>query len=418
MVCLPDMVNGRESSLRLIPWSTRSPGLEDVDAASWDSFNRRSDDRLLTYMQTRRAVEVSNFALEALHLPGRIPAAHRPRRKRSPQANRREAVSQMIHVCDVAELEARKNREPSRNGSGGSGSMHTLVKLGEEKRLVVPTREQVDAVAALMARLPNFAPVIDYVRQKMEAQLLCANPMRTPPILLLGDAGIGKSYFCRMLAQALGMSFEFVQVAGSSQELHITGLSKSWGSAGPSRFAEIIGNASVANPLIMVDEIDKASDIKVQNALLQIFEQETAARWVDQYVETPIDLSRVLFVATANDLEALSPVLLSRFEVFEIEKPVQSQWVSVFNSIYLDEQRAFQKSGLFAERLPESVLSRLIRCSVTPREARRLLLNAMEVAVIRTHRERGRLKKGSVELRVDDMPPVRRNESVGRIGFI
>ena len=418
VVCLPDVVKGRESCLRLIPWSTRSPSLATADETSWDSFNRRSDRQMLTYMQTRRAVEASDFALEALRHPGRILVTHRPRRKRSPRASRREATPQMIYVCDVSDLEARKNREPSRNGSGGAGSMQTLVKLGEEKRLVVPTREQVDAVAALQSRLPNFAPVIDYVRQKLEAQVLCANPMRTPPILLLGDAGIGKSYFCRMLAQALGMSFEFVQVAGSSQELQITGLSKSWGSAGPSRFAEILGNANVANPFIMVDEIDKASDIKVQNALLQIFEPETAARWVDQYVETPIDLSRVLFIATANEREALSPVLLSRFEVFEIDKPLQAQWVSVFNSIYLDEQRSVQKAGLFAEHLPESVLSRLIQCSVTPREARRLLLNAMEVAVIRTHRERGRLKKGCVELRIDDMPPIRRNEPVGRIGFI
>jgi ATP-dependent Lon protease len=151
--------------------------------------------------------------------------------------------------------------------------------------------------------------------------------MRLPPLLLMGDAGVGKSHFCHVLTEALAMPFSFVPVAGASQELHITGLSKSWGGAGPSRFAEIMASLPMANPLIMVDEIDKASDIKVHNALLQIFEPETAARWVDQYVEVPIDLSRVMFVATANDSDALSSVLLSRFEVFDIEKPSATQLV-------------------------------------------------------------------------------------------
>jgi ATP-dependent Lon protease len=168
----------------------------------------------------------------------------------------------------------------------------------------------------------------------------------------------------------------------------------------------------------MVDEIDKAGDIRVENALLQIFEPETAARWIDQYVEVPIDLSRILLVATANDETQLSPILLSRFEVFDIQKPEDTALAAVFNSIYADEKQQFRTTALFSEHLSGAVIDKLIQSSMTPREARRLLLNAMELAIIRTHGKHGQLQQGSVVVQPDDMPLPRRVEHTSRIGFI
>lgn len=417
--------------LRLVPWSTRPSGEEHYVAhETWESFNRRSDETMLSYVNARRVAKISTCAeqvlREVLPLPVQLPESA------DQQADQPEADAECpsaestdnadpkvdgIHLCDVRDMEARIEREPNRsNGSGGS--LPTLAKLCEEKLLVKAQETHVEAVAALHDKLPNFSPVIDYLQRKLQAQHLCGNPIRMPPILLVGDPGVGKSYFCRKLAEALDMPFEFIGVAGSSQELHITGLSKNWGTAGPSRFAEILAGARIANPLIMIDEIDKASDIKVENALLQVFEPETAARWVDQYVEVPIDLSRVLFIATANDETQLSPVLRSRFEVFDIQRPEDSALAAVFSSIYADEKLQFQTAELFSERLPNEVIERLIGSAMTPREARRLLLNAMELAIIRTHRQQGQLGQGSVVVQPDDMPMPRRAEQFNRIGFI
>ena len=406
--------------IRLIPCGPPAGG----DKAKVASPIRRyfqlvSDEFLMSCMNVHRAVSVSEFTEESLDLAAELVSAvcdssqskARSRPKRTP-------VVPKVLLCSVADMERRIEREPNRNSNSNGGSLPTLQHLCEEKHLIVPGKEALRRVAALSKRLPNFSAVIDYIGHKLEAQRLCKNPMRLPPLLLLGDAGVGKSHFCRTLTEALGMPFECLPLAGTSQELHITGLSKNWGSAGPSRLAEIMGKVPMANPMVMVDEIDKASDIKLHNALLQIFEPETAARWVDQYVEVPIDLSRVMFVATANDLASLSPLLVSRFEVFEIKKPSDEQLVAVLNSIYFDELRQFGHPGIFHPDLPAEVCSQLIQSAMTPREARRVLLNAMEFAVIRTHRQKGSLRRGRVTVQLEDLPLSRSRETSCRIGFI
>ena len=414
-------------ALRLVPWSTRPSGAEpNVADETWESFNRRSDKAMLEYVRTLRAAKLGAFAGKALRksvtsAPSPREIDERPEDDVGPSpavsTEHPDLVGECIRLCNPKDMEARVAREPVRN-NGAGGSLLTLAGLCQEKRLVRASEAHVAALAALHEKLPNFSPLIDFLQRKLNAQQLCGNPIRMSPILLVGDPGVGKSYFCRQLAEALGMPFEFIAVAGSGQELHITGLSKSWHGAGASRFAEILADSPIANPLIMVDEIDKAGDIRVENALLQIFEPETAARWIDQYVEVPIDLSRTLLVATANDETQLSPILLSRFEVFDIQKPEDTALAAVFNSIYADEKQQFRTTALFSEHLSGAVIEKLIQSSMTPREARRLLLNAMELAIIRTHREHGQLPQGSVVVQPDDMPLPHRVEPTSRIGFI
>lgn len=322
-----------------------------------------------------------------------------------------------ILVCDPIRLEWRVQSEPSRQG-GGPSMLSVLGGLAGTKLLLPPKERQVDRLERLKAKLPNFEPVIEFIRGKLLAQCLTRNAMQLPPILLLGDPGVGKSYFSRMLAEALEIHFDSVAVAGSSQALHITGLSKGWGGAGPSRFAEILNLSMHANPLILVDEIDKAGHSQVENALLQVFEPETARRWVDQYVEVPLDLSHVMFVATANDASVLAPALLSRFEVFEISAPDCMQFGAVFQSIYEDELGKLRNCRMFAPNLSGAVISKVLGAAMSPRTARWALIGAMERAVVRTHREHGELPVGAVEILADDMVVARRMQHSDRMGFI
>lgn len=407
------------SMIRLIPCGPPEDGGEaGISARIVRLCRPESDEFLRACMHVHRTDVASEFTRNSLDLLADLGATQNTLPKTPARTRAKRVVAPAgIQICRVADMERRIEREPARGGNP-SGSVPTLKHLCEQKLLALPSKETVQRVKAMADRLPNFAAVIDYVAQKFEAQRLCRSPMRLPPLLLLGDAGVGKSHFCRMLTEALTMPFQCIALAGSSQELHITGLSKSWGSAGPSRFAEIMSTLPMANPLIMVDEIDKASDIKVQNALLQIFETETSAHWVDQYVEVPIDLSRVMFVATANDAEAISPVFLSRFEVFEIRKPSAEQCVAVFNSIYRDEQQQFGQRGKFHPALSAEVVTHLAGLASTPREARRILLTAMELAVIRTHRQQGSLRRGQILVQVEDLPAARIQEVAQRMGFV
>ncbi|EKE16644.1 MAG: hypothetical protein ACD_10C00877G0001 [uncultured bacterium] len=416
-VCLPQGC-GLIHFVRFIPLSVQPAGqVKELDSEVWQQANQRSDAQIMAYVREKRPGSLSELPEQYLL---ELERSHELRSLRDTEAVAEKMGGQIpgnFQLCDDEAMAGRISREPTRN-SGDGGSLPTLEKLRQPKLMLHASQKHVDAVAQLHGKLPNFGGVIDYILRKLEAQRLCDSPIRFSPLLLVGDPGVGKSYFCRQLAEALKMSFDSVQVAASSQELHITGLAKSWASAGPSRFSEIMSESKIANPLIMVDEIDKVAEDKVQNALLQIFEAETAARWVDQYVEVPLDLSRVLFIATANEEAALSPVLLSRFEVFEISKPNEYQLATVFGSIYADEKRQFHKSGMFAKNLPPEALGKLIHAGLTPREARRLLVNAMELAIIRTHRLHGELNEGQVILQPDDMSMPRRNEKAHRIGFI
>ena len=408
--------------LRLIPWHIVPAGLRHcISHEYWQTINQRAG--VETFMKDWRVCAVSTFVHEALGIDFAAPVkemgvalAHE-----EPAATGRPAPAEPVFfLCDPGRMAARIESEPTRpTGTGGSlGGLFTLCNLKSPKTLQHPKPNDIGRVRRLKDKLPNFAAVTDSISGRLMAQHLSQNPMRLPPILLLGDPGVGKSYFTRKLVEALDMGFESIAVAGSSQQLHITGLSKSWGGAGPSRFAEILAHSTIANPLILVDEIDKAADIKVENSLLQLFEPETAARWVDHYVEVPLDLSRVLFIATANDAAALSPILLSRFEVFDIAVPDHTQLTSIFASIYEDELGKFGNGGLFAPRLPDGVIGKLVTNAMTPRSARRALIDAMERAIVRTHAHEGTLAPGNVVVQPDDLAATRSARMTRRIGFI
>lgn len=408
--------------LRLIPWHIVPAGLHHrISHEAWQTFNQRAETG--RFMKDWRVCALSAFAYEVFGIPCSAPAKVKGGVRASEVPTTLQPPSETgpnFFLCDIAQMNARIESEPLRSaGSGGNlGGLNTLSSLRHPKHLIHPQLDDIGRVRRLKDRLPNFAAVTDAIGGRLMAQYLSHNPTRFPPILLLGDPGVGKSYFTKKLAEAIDLPFESVAVAGSSQELHITGLSKGWGSAGPSRFAEILAGSTFANPLILVDEIDKAGHIRVENALLQIFEPETAARWVDQYVEVPLDLSRVLFIATANDAAGLSPILLSRFEVFDIAVPDQAQLKTIFASIYEDELRKFDSGALFAPRLPDDVIGKLVTAAMTPRAARRALIDAMERAIVRTHSQVGTLAPGSVAIQPDDLAALRSPRLVNRIGFI
>ena len=167
-------------------------------------------------------------------------------------------------------------------------------------------------------------------------------PLTFPPLLLLGEAGIGKTTYLRRVARDLHLPFAMQSMAGVSGGFVLTGGDSGWKTSKPGWIFLTFLELHAINPILMLDEVDKTSSggenhQNVQEVLLTLLERDTATRFVDEYLSyLQVDLSRVSFVATANDRSGISAPLLSRFQVMEVPSPSHVQRRGIVRNIYRD----------------------------------------------------------------------------------
>lgn len=278
-------------------------------------------------------------------------------------------------IYDLDAVDRALQELPASASDALKATYEKMIKAGGHRLTVKPAG--IPAMAELYEDLPNFGEVLDDIKKQIALCAHSKDALKLTPMLLLGDPGIGKTHFGRRIAELLATGFGFVSMSSMTAGWILSGSSSQWKNAKPGKVFETFLNGQYANPLIVVDEIDKAagdSQYDALGALYTLLEQDTAAHFIDEFVELPIDASSVFWIATANDASRIPEPILNRVNVYEIERPDYDGAVRIALSIYKEIRTGHDWGKSFPETLEEDVLDRLAQLS--PREMRRIILNA------------------------------------------
>ncbi len=236
------------------------------------------------------------------------------------------------------QLEQRAAARDSDHARRMAQTVKRLESTGPTRPLAKPSANWPAALVQLQLESPNFSAVLHAIVKPHLALCALGIQHRMPPILIVGPPGVGKTRFAHALTRLLAVPPPlFISIAEETNGAALGGSSTFWSNSSPGRLFESLawgspGRPAVANPLLVLDEIDKRNSVSFDplGALYGLLEADTARHFTDQSIpDVSIDASHVRIIATANDTSALPEPLLSRLAVFSIDPPTQAQMADI-----------------------------------------------------------------------------------------
>jgi ATP-dependent Lon protease len=261
--------------------------------------------------------------------------------------------------------------------------LERLLELGPDRRIAMP-KDWRTAVDDLHDALPNFAGPVRALRNALALAEATKTAPRMAPQLLLGPPGVGKTLYSHRVAELFGSVHASVQFDQPSAGAQLRGSDKYWSNTEPGILFNLIGLGEFANPVLLLDEMDKSSVSSTNgrelNPLVQLhgaLERETAQRLNDISVDVEFDASLTTYIGTANSLRGIGAPILSRMEVFDIQPPTKWQAIDIATNI---SRSTLQRLGLVG-RIDFERQALYLLAYLSPRVMIRAAENAIAAAV-------------------------------------
>lgn len=255
------------------------------------------------------------------------------------------------------------------------------------RRLTRVPRNFGRALDALEDQMPNFKQVVGTVRRMLALQIAGDGSFQLPPMLLAGDPGVGKTYFAMRLSKLLGAGFDMISMEGASSPMSLIGLEQHYYTSSPGKVFDLLVQGDTANPVLVVDELDKASSEARHppaNALYQLLEAETAKRFCDQScLQVRLDASHINWIVTANYLSLIPVPILSRLSTFYVPSPTGTERVRIAGAVYRELRAQMAWGRRFEREIPLRTAKMLAASAGSVRPMKSLLRLAFANAYMR-----------------------------------
>lgn len=303
-----------------------------------------------------------------------------------------------------------KSRTPDKEIHKRNELIYKQIKAKGHLRALAQPEVDLQDFEHLRKAFPHFSPVLDLVRDQFAFAELTGKPFVIPPILLGGDPGIGKTRFTQELAKALGTDMRRMPFDNGETGSCLLGSDKNWANTTYGAVFEMVVLGCYANPVILLDEVDKASQRQEGHALASLhslLEPVTSSRVRDISLDFEFNTSRVVWIATANELDRIPPSLRSRFQEFWIEQPSGAQ---AFQMAEVLAQEVHQEMNLPGFKPPAQQLVRFI-AHLSAREQIQALKRAYAAAKVDGRHQVAladlpeQVRRDASEFSGEDVPP-------------